>query len=100
MMDRRKKDELPKMQVGFIDFVCMPLYKVLADLIPPLEPLHDGVKTNRSNWQLLADDPKGAVEHCSCEFLQLLKLFSNYSWISFPRVLHRDIIPQQQCGPQ
>ncbi len=28
MMDRKKKDELPKMQVGFIDFVCMPVYEV------------------------------------------------------------------------
>lgn len=28
MMDRKKKDELPKMQVGFIDFICMPVYQV------------------------------------------------------------------------
>ena len=28
MMDRAKKDDLPKMQVGFIDFVCMPVYEV------------------------------------------------------------------------
>ena len=28
MMDRKKKDELPKMQVGFINFICMPLYEV------------------------------------------------------------------------
>jgi len=28
MMDRAKKDELPQMQVGFIDSVCLPLYKV------------------------------------------------------------------------
>ena len=27
-MDRRKKDELPKMQVGFIDAICGPLYEV------------------------------------------------------------------------
>ena len=27
-MDRKKKDDLPKMQVGFIDFICMPVYKV------------------------------------------------------------------------
>ena len=29
MMDRNKHSELPSMQVGFIDFVCMPLYKVV-----------------------------------------------------------------------
>ncbi len=28
MMDRKKKDELPKIQVGFIDAICMPVYKV------------------------------------------------------------------------
>jgi hypothetical protein len=28
MMDRNKKDELPKMQVGFIDAICLPVYKV------------------------------------------------------------------------
>ncbi len=28
MMDRRKKDELPSMQVGFIDAICMPIYQV------------------------------------------------------------------------
>ncbi|XP_015761877.1 PREDICTED: cGMP-specific 3',5'-cyclic phosphodiesterase-like [Acropora digitifera] len=28
MMDRKKKDELPKMQVGFIDFICLPVYSV------------------------------------------------------------------------
>lgn len=30
MMDREKHGELPKMQVGFIDFVCLPLYKVVS----------------------------------------------------------------------
>lgn len=58
-MDRRKKDELPKMQVGFIDFVCLPLYKVLAEIIPEFTPLLDGVQTNRDNWDILAHDPKG-----------------------------------------
>jgi len=28
MMDRNKSDELPKMQCGFIDFVCAFVYKV------------------------------------------------------------------------
>jgi len=59
MMDRKKKDELPKMQVGFIDFVCMPLYKILADLLPDLNCMLDGINQNRKNWQTLANDPKG-----------------------------------------
>lgn len=28
MMDRNKADELPKLQCGFIDFVCTFVYKV------------------------------------------------------------------------
>lgn len=28
MMDRNKSDELPKLQCGFIDFVCAFVYKV------------------------------------------------------------------------
>ena len=28
MMDRDRKDELPKMQVGFIDAICTPVYEV------------------------------------------------------------------------
>ena len=32
MMDRKKKDDLPKMQVGFIDFICMPVYSVSSCL--------------------------------------------------------------------
>lgn len=35
MMDRNKADELPKMQCGFIDFVCSFVYKVnlLFDMV-------------------------------------------------------------------
>ena len=58
-MDRKKRDELPKMQVGFIDFICMPLYKVLAELLPGLNPLFHGVQCNRQNWQALHDNPNG-----------------------------------------
>lgn len=59
MMDRKKRDELPKMQVGFIDFICLPLYEVLAELLPGLNPLLDGVQCNRRNWQTLHENPNG-----------------------------------------
>jgi cGMP-specific 3',5'-cyclic phosphodiesterase, invertebrate len=32
MMDRERKDELPQMQVGFIDVICKPLYKASQNL--------------------------------------------------------------------
>ena len=33
MMNREKKDELPAMQVNFIDTICMPVYKVRYSFI-------------------------------------------------------------------
>lgn len=33
MMDRSKRDELPKMQVGFIDNICLELYEVVISYI-------------------------------------------------------------------
>ncbi|XP_066278297.1 cGMP-specific 3',5'-cyclic phosphodiesterase-like isoform X1 [Branchiostoma lanceolatum] len=54
IMDREKKDELPKMQVGFIDSICMPLYKVMAEKWPSLHPLYEGCRSNRDHWQALA----------------------------------------------
>lgn len=55
MMDRKKKDELPKMQVGFIDFICIPVYKLFYDLEPCLKPFYDGCVDNKNNWQSLVD---------------------------------------------
>ncbi|XP_054260068.1 cGMP-specific 3',5'-cyclic phosphodiesterase [Macrosteles quadrilineatus] len=55
MMDRERKDELPQMQVGFIDVICLPLYKVLADTFPWIQPLYDGCYTNKLHWQDLAE---------------------------------------------
>lgn len=54
-MDREKKDEIPKMQVGFIDAICLPLYQNFSKLWPPLNPLLKGVQSNRDKWQALAE---------------------------------------------
>ncbi|CAH4036969.1 cGMP-specific 3',5'-cyclic phosphodiesterase-like isoform X1 [Pieris brassicae] len=55
MMDREKKDELPQMQVGFIDMICLPLYRVLSDTFPWIQPLYSGTFENRQRWQDLAE---------------------------------------------
>ncbi|XP_055921410.1 cGMP-specific 3',5'-cyclic phosphodiesterase isoform X2 [Eupeodes corollae] len=55
MMDRERKDELPKMQVGFIDIICLPLYRVLCDAFPWITPLYEGTMENKRNWQDLAE---------------------------------------------
>ncbi|XP_074647468.1 dual 3',5'-cyclic-AMP and -GMP phosphodiesterase 11-like [Tubulanus polymorphus] len=50
MMDRDKKDQLPSMQVGFIDAVCMPVYQAFAKLSDDFYPLLEGCKVNRKHW--------------------------------------------------
>lgn len=55
MMDRERKDELPKMQVGFIDVVCRPLYTSLSESFPWIKPLLDGCLANREKWADLAE---------------------------------------------
>lgn len=54
---RDKKDELPKMQVSFIDTICLPIYDAFAKLFPDvLKPLYDGVVANRGHWIALAQE--------------------------------------------
>ena len=55
MMDRERKDELPQMQVEFIDAVCKPLYSTLSDSFPWIKPLLDGCMANREKWADLAE---------------------------------------------
>lgn len=43
------------MQVGFIDMICLPLYKVLSDTFPWILPLYSGTMDNRQRWQDLAE---------------------------------------------
>lgn len=43
------------MQVGFIDVICLPLYRVLSDTFPWIRPLYNGTLENRQHWQDLAE---------------------------------------------
>ena len=58
MMDRDRKDELPQMQVEFIDRVCVPLYTLLSESFPWIKPLLDGALANRSRWADLEEKVK------------------------------------------
>ncbi|KAL5278928.1 PDE5A family protein [Megaselia abdita] len=50
IMDREKEDQLPMMQVGFIDSICMPIYEAFANVSMELQPLVEGVRDNRRHW--------------------------------------------------
>ena len=56
MMDRSQKKNLPKMQVGFIDHICLPLYQLLFDFWPALKPFYSGCLDNRTKWNKLSID--------------------------------------------
>uniref|UniRef100_A0A7N5J913 PDEase domain-containing protein n=1 Tax=Ailuropoda melanoleuca TaxID=9646 RepID=A0A7N5J913_AILME len=55
LMDRAKKDELPKLQCGFIDFVCTFVYKEFSRFHQEITPMFDGLKSNRMEWKALGD---------------------------------------------
>ncbi|CAH8644782.1 unnamed protein product [Heterobilharzia americana] len=56
LMDRERSNELPKLQVSFIDFVCMPIYEAIVQVSPNFEPLLNGCKRNRSCWLILSEN--------------------------------------------
>ncbi|XP_026052125.1 rod cGMP-specific 3',5'-cyclic phosphodiesterase subunit beta [Carassius auratus] len=51
MMDRNKAAELPKLQCGFIDFVCTFVYKEFSRFHPEIQPMYDGILNNRKHWK-------------------------------------------------
>ncbi|XP_022823228.1 dual 3',5'-cyclic-AMP and -GMP phosphodiesterase 11 isoform X7 [Spodoptera litura] len=59
IMNRDKEDELPAMQVKFIDTICLPIYEAFAVLSPALQPMLDRVKSNRGHWIDLSNNDGG-----------------------------------------
>ncbi|KAF1375702.1 hypothetical protein PFLUV_G00222940 [Perca fluviatilis] len=55
MMDRNHAEQLPKMQCGFIDFVCSFVYKEFSRFHTEITPMFNGLNINRGEWRALAD---------------------------------------------
>ncbi|XP_076993214.1 rod cGMP-specific 3',5'-cyclic phosphodiesterase subunit beta isoform X1 [Tamandua tetradactyla] len=62
MMDREKAAELPKLQVGFIDFVCTFVYKEFSRFHEEILPMFDRLQGNRREWKALADEHEAKVK--------------------------------------
>ncbi|KAB0344454.1 hypothetical protein FD754_021380 [Muntiacus muntjak] len=62
MMDRNKAAELPKLQVGFIDFVCTFVYKEFSRFHAEILPMFDRLQNNRKEWKALADEYEAKVK--------------------------------------
>lgn len=62
MMDPSKAD-IPRGQLGFIDYVCMPYYKLLSKLLPStFNPLVSNLSNNRQRWQDKLNTKKAATK--------------------------------------
>ncbi|XP_065684457.1 dual 3',5'-cyclic-AMP and -GMP phosphodiesterase 11 isoform X1 [Hydra vulgaris] len=53
MMDRAKKDKLPKMQVGFVDGICLPIYTHLAMHYTKFKSFLMACVNNKQHWMQL-----------------------------------------------
>uniref|UniRef100_A0A3B4ZRZ0 Phosphodiesterase n=1 Tax=Stegastes partitus TaxID=144197 RepID=A0A3B4ZRZ0_9TELE len=53
IFDRNRKDELPGLQLEWIDGICAPLYETLVKLNPKLQPMLDMINANRAKWEEL-----------------------------------------------
>ncbi|XP_076276982.1 dual 3',5'-cyclic-AMP and -GMP phosphodiesterase 11 isoform X5 [Lasioglossum baleicum] len=64
IMNREKEDQLPMMQVGFIDSICLPIYEAFALLSDKLEPLVEGVRENKQQWLEIAES-SSKTDNCT-----------------------------------
>uniref|UniRef100_A0A8C1XRA3 Phosphodiesterase n=1 Tax=Cyprinus carpio TaxID=7962 RepID=A0A8C1XRA3_CYPCA len=55
MMDRNKADDLPKLQCGFIDFVCAFVYKEFSRFHVEITPMLERLLNNRKEWNALKE---------------------------------------------
>ncbi|XP_037051573.1 dual 3',5'-cyclic-AMP and -GMP phosphodiesterase 11 isoform X1 [Bradysia coprophila] len=67
LMNREKEDQLPMMQVGFIDSICLPIYEAFAVLSDKLSPLVEGVRDNKVQWLQLAQNAQNNPNHESID---------------------------------
>jgi hypothetical protein len=54
LCDRDKDCDVPKSQVGFFTFVCVPFYSIVADLIDPIMLPWQRVQDNLQAWEQAA----------------------------------------------
>lgn len=55
-LNDRENSNKPKSQIGFYNFICIPLYQAVARAFPPLEVNLNSVKANLEVWKKLAEE--------------------------------------------
>ena len=99
LFDSSNTSKLPKMQLGFIDFIFKPVYKSLKAHFPDLGFMSDTLESNRKNWNMLVDEGDFVMEsnhdgkRCPCSLRTSILLETNLQ-VSEP--LATDIPTHQQ----
>lgn len=61
-LNERGTGNKPKGQIGFYNFVCIPLYQAIARIFPELEVNLEAVKSNLERWkEILAEEEAKAA---------------------------------------
>nr|XP_042909667.1 cGMP-dependent 3',5'-cyclic phosphodiesterase-like [Parasteatoda tepidariorum] len=71
MMDREKAC-IPELQIGFIENIVLPAYKILVSLFPKVEATLNAVQTNRLFWERMRDVYKRRYS-CSTSSLDMFE---------------------------
>jgi len=61
-MNDREHPNKPKSQIGFYNFICIPLYQTVARIFPPLQDNLDSLKSNLGVWMEMAAQNKAPEE--------------------------------------
>merc|ERR1712013_195285 len=54
----REKAFIPSLQIQFLDFIVIPVYRTLSDMDKRYECLYQTVMKNRGCWEIMADQEK------------------------------------------
>jgi hypothetical protein len=49
------EEAIAKNQVGFMDYVCKPLWEAMVDLVPEISTVRDNLQSNRVKWKEIVD---------------------------------------------
>lgn len=74
MYDRNKSNDLPNVQIGFLDGVCSLVYEMIIKFCPDFYPLKDGMLANKQKWQERIDSetkPQAAYENLWIQFWEM-----------------------------
>lgn len=60
-LTNRHEQTLPKSQIGFYSFICIPAFQKLVEYFPKLQILMDNINSNLNKWKQLDENNKNSV---------------------------------------